>query len=173
MTPRFVVWCTPRIRLDFRPNPSIVIVRGAGFVRWRHGPACMMCGPWGGASAGMTRCDRWSTTMKKKSDAQKSEPASVAIVIKPARAAKSKRALAIGTGTKKTVPQSKSDRVLSLLKQTNGATLDELMTATKWQAHSVRGFLSGAVKKRKGLTVLSECDGEGARRYRIVVGAGA
>ncbi|MCB1376788.1 MAG: DUF3489 domain-containing protein [Alphaproteobacteria bacterium] len=35
------------------------------------------------------------------------------------------------------------------------------------QAHSVRGFLSGAVRKRKGLAVLSECDGEGTRRYRI------
>jgi hypothetical protein len=60
--------------------------------------------------------------------------------------------------------------VLSLLKQASGTTLDELMKATKWQAHSVRGFLSGAVRKRKGLTVLSECDAAGTRRYRIEEG---
>lgn len=67
-------------------------------------------------------------------------------------------------------PESKSDRVLSLLKQAGGATLDELMKATRWQAHSVRGYLSSAVKKGKGLTVLSACDGAGIRRYRIQVG---
>ena len=111
--------------------------------------------------------------MLKKSHEQKSEPAIVAVVTKPVRTAKPSRVRATGSGTKKTIPQSKSDRVLLLLSQANGATLDELMKATKWQAHSVRGFLSGAVRKRKGLTVLSECDGEGARRYRIDAGAGA
>ena len=111
--------------------------------------------------------------MSKKSHDQKSEPTSVAVVTKAMRAAKSKRVPPTDTGTKKTIPRSKSDRVLSMLSQTNGATLDELMKATKWQAHSVRGFLSGAVRKRKGLTVLSECDGEGTRRCRIDAGAGA
>ena len=46
---------------------------------------------------------------------------------------------------------SKSDQVLALLKRTGGATLDDLMKATRWQSHSVRGFLSGAVRKRMGL----------------------
>jgi len=105
--------------------------------------------------------------MSKKPIGQKPEATSAAIVTKPARALKPRKAAATGTGAKKITPQSKSDRVLALLKQTGGATLDELMKATKWQAHSVRGFLSGAVRKRKGLAVLSECDGEGARRYRI------
>lgn len=105
--------------------------------------------------------------MSTKSLEQKSEPASLAIVTKRERAAKPGKAAVIGAGKKKTIPQSKSDRVLSLLKQASGATLQELMKATKWQAHSVRGFLSGAVRKRKGLTVLSECDGAGIRRYRI------
>ena len=105
--------------------------------------------------------------MSKKSHEQKPEPASVAIVTKPVRPAKLRKVAAIGAGTRTTIPQSKSDRVLSLLKQASGATLDELMKATRWQAHSVRGFLSGAVRKRKGLTVLSECDGAGTRRYRI------
>ncbi len=42
---------------------------------------------------------------------------------------------------------TKSSRILTLLAQTNGATLDELMNATSWQAHSVRGFISGTVRK--------------------------
>ena len=105
--------------------------------------------------------------MAKKSHKQKPEPASVANVTQPARAAKPRKAAASGAKTKKAIPPSKSDRLLSLLKRASGATLDELMKATKWQAHSVRGFLSGTVRKRKGLTVLSECDGAGTRRYRI------
>lgn len=105
--------------------------------------------------------------MLKKNHEQKPAPAVDTIVTKPVRDAKPRKAAAIGTGKKKAIPQSKSDRVLSLLRQTSGATLDELMKATRWQAHSVRGFLSGAVRKRKGLTVLSECDCAGTRRYRI------
>lgn len=105
--------------------------------------------------------------MSKKYHEQKTAPAGGTIVTKPVRDAKPRKAAAIGAGKKKAIPQSKSDRVLSLLRQTSGATLDELMKATKWQAHSVRGFLSGAVRKRRGLTVFSECDGEGTRRYRI------
>ena len=105
--------------------------------------------------------------MSKKSQEQKPAAASVTIVTKPVRAAKPRKVAAIRDEMRKTVPQSKSDRVLSLLNQASGATLDELMKATKWQAYSVRGFLSGAVRKRKGLTVLSECDGAGIRRYRL------
>lgn len=108
--------------------------------------------------------------MSKKSHELKPEAVSVAIVTKSVRAVKPRKVAAIGAGTKKTIPQSKSDRVLSLLKLASGATLDELMRATKWQAHSVRGFLSGVVRKRKGLTVISERDGEGTRRYRIQEG---
>jgi hypothetical protein len=107
--------------------------------------------------------------MLKKPREKKPGAISSATVTRPARIAKPKKPQALGA--RGTMRQSKSDHVLSLLKQASGATLDELMKATKWQAHSVRGFLSGAVKKRKGLTVLSGCDGEGRRRYRIAAGA--
>ena len=50
---------------------------------------------------------------------------------------------------------SKTAKVLDLLKRKDGATLKELMKATGWQAHSVRGFLSGTVGKKMGLTVTS------------------
>jgi hypothetical protein len=48
-----------------------------------------------------------------------------------------------------------------MLQRPNGATLKELIRITGWQAHSVRGFLSGQLGKKKGLRVESfERDGE-------------
>jgi hypothetical protein len=62
---------------------------------------------------------------------------------------------------------SKQQRCLDLLARRDGATLTELVAATDWQAHSVRGFLSGTIKKKLGLSVTSTRDADGARRYRI------
>jgi len=54
-----------------------------------------------------------------------------------------------------------------MLRSRAGATVPVIMEATGWQAHSVRGFFAGVVKKRLGLTI--ESDGKGDRRiYRIV-----
>ena len=50
---------------------------------------------------------------------------------------------------------SKAAKVLGLLRRPDGASLKELMKATGWLAHSVRGFLSGAVAKRMGLDLVS------------------
>jgi hypothetical protein len=62
---------------------------------------------------------------------------------------------------------SKTAKVLDLLQHSGGATLKELMKATGWQAHSVRGFLSGALGKKMGRTVTST-KAEGAeRRYSV------
>lgn len=63
---------------------------------------------------------------------------------------------------------SKQDTVLELLRQTEGATIDELMDATAWQAHSVRGFLSGTARKKLKLNLISDVVGNGVRRYRVV-----
>lgn len=62
---------------------------------------------------------------------------------------------------------SKKAAVLALIRRPIGATLAELMEATGWQAHSVRGFLSGAVGKKMGLTVESFKAPQGERAYRI------
>jgi hypothetical protein len=61
---------------------------------------------------------------------------------------------------------SKTAKVLDLLKRSGGASLRELMKATGWQAHSVRGFLSGALGKKMGLMVSSAKVGED-RRYSV------
>lgn len=63
---------------------------------------------------------------------------------------------------------TKHDRILSLLSQRDGATIPDLMEATGWQQHSIRGFLAATVKKKLGLNLTStKADGE-LRRYRIV-----
>jgi hypothetical protein len=63
-------------------------------------------------------------------------------------------------------PQTKLARVVELLERGQGATLAEMMEATGWQAHSVRGVLAGAIKKKLRHHVVSE-KLDGARRYRI------
>jgi hypothetical protein len=62
---------------------------------------------------------------------------------------------------------SKAAKVLNLLKRSSGATLKELTKATGWQAHSLRGFMSGALGKRMGLTVTSTKAENKERRYSV------
>jgi hypothetical protein len=62
---------------------------------------------------------------------------------------------------------SKKDQVLALLHRPEGATLQEIMAAVAWQSHSVRGFLSGTVRKRMGLPLISSLRSGGQRAYRI------
>jgi hypothetical protein len=66
------------------------------------------------------------------------------------------------------VKSNKQTQMIELLKRPDGATLNELMSASGWQAHSVRGFLSGAVSKRLGLPVDSTKRDDGQRVYRVV-----
>jgi len=71
--------------------------------------------------------------------------------------------------TKPPVPKgSKRDALLKLLQSNKGATLTQMQKASGWQPHSIRGFLSGTVKKRLGLGLKSEQGTGGERRYQIV-----
>jgi len=62
---------------------------------------------------------------------------------------------------------SKQAQVISMLRMPEGTTIPQICTATGWQAHSVRGMLSGVFKKKLGLTIVSVKTGEGDRAYRI------
>ena len=62
---------------------------------------------------------------------------------------------------------SKSAHVIALLEKSKGASLAELMKATGWQAHSVRGFLSGTLRKKMGLKIESTKRGGVERVYSI------
>jgi Protein of unknown function (DUF3489) len=65
----------------------------------------------------------------------------------------------------KLAPAGKLGALVDLLNRPQGATVDDMMAATGWQAHSVRGALAGALKKTLGYEVASE------RVYRIVDGS--
>ena len=79
---------------------------------------------------------------------------------------KAKRATTSGAAPK-TRDGSKKAIVLEMLKRPDGATLKDIMAATSWQAHSVRGFISGSLTKKMGLNVESFKREDGARAYRV------
>lgn len=61
----------------------------------------------------------------------------------------------------------KHTRMLVLLKRMEGASIAELQSATQWQAHSVRGFLSAIIRKKLQLPLVTEMRTGGERIYRI------
>jgi len=65
---------------------------------------------------------------------------------------------------------SKQTSIIALLQRTRGATIDELVQATGWQKHSVRGVMSGVLRRKLGLNIISEAGPHG-RTYRIVAAA--
>jgi hypothetical protein len=89
-------------------------------------------------------------------------------------AAAPKRRTVRTKANKKTTPKraapsrqsSKLDQVVNALRTPKGATIADLMKLTGWQMHSVRGAIAGALKKKRGLKVISEKVGE-ERVYRI------
>ena len=92
---------------------------------------------------------RWSTTMTKKTTK----------VTRPA-----------ATTTARKQRSTKASRIVGLLSRPAGASIAEMMKSTGWQAHSVRGFMSGHLKKL-GRSVHSGLDAGGTRRYRIETAA--
>jgi hypothetical protein len=70
-------------------------------------------------------------------------------------------------GDKRARDGSKAAKVVDLLKRPSGITAKELMKATGWQPHSVRGFLSGTVRKKMGLKVISTKSADGERSYSV------
>lgn len=64
-------------------------------------------------------------------------------------------------------PRGKIAAITALLRRAKGASIEDLMQATGWQAHSVRGAMSGSIGKKLGLNVISEKSGT-VRLYRII-----
>ena len=62
---------------------------------------------------------------------------------------------------------TKQATLISMLRAPDGATIEEIMTATGWQSHTVRGAMAGALKKKLGLEVISEKDDARGRVYRL------
>jgi Protein of unknown function (DUF3489) len=93
---------------------------------------------------------------------------------KKATSAKKGATAAKGAKTAKTAKKasgarqgSKTEKILDLLKRPGGVTTKELLKATGWQPHSVRGFLSGTVGKKMGLKVESTKTEDGERTYSL------
>jgi hypothetical protein len=99
---------------------------------------------------------------KKATRRQKREPKGQ----KRGRGAKSQKAPKAGKKSQATARrESKSAKILELIGRSKGATLAEIMSATGWQAHSVRGFISTA-GKRHGVQIDSSKNEAGERVYR-------
>jgi hypothetical protein len=81
-----------------------------------------------------------------------------------------KRAARVRQGANEAAPAregSKKAQVIALLKRPHGATLSQIREVTGWQAHSVRGFISGTLGKKLGLQVESTKRETGERAYRL------
>ena len=74
---------------------------------------------------------------------------------------------AASTNSSTVIQAALAERVLTLLSQPDGASIEEMMQATDWQQHSVRGFLAGTVKRKLGFSLTSLKPNGGVRRYRI------
>ncbi|QOY88199.1 DUF3489 domain-containing protein [Paludibaculum fermentans] len=86
---------------------------------------------------------------------------------KKAKATKEATPKEDATGPKAAREGSKKAIVLDMLRRPAGATLADIMSATGWQAHSVRGFISGGLSKKMGIKVESFKTESGARAYRV------
>jgi hypothetical protein len=124
-------------------------------------------------SRNLKRAAPTKESAKLKAIARRRVTSAASTAKKPPRSVESKaaRVAAAKTPQKADEPQveriTKQERVLTLLGQAEGASIAEMMQATKWQQHSVRGFLAGTVKKKFGFQLTSLKPNGAVRRYRI------
>jgi len=100
-----------------------------------------------------------SKVSPKKSSNAKSKSGGVSV-------RKASKAEAVQTPNRHARANSKLAKVIAMLRQPKGTNIEDISKATGWQAHSVRGAMSGAIKKKLGLTVTS-AKTDGVRTYRI------
>jgi hypothetical protein len=104
------------------------------------------------------------TTKKAAAGARRANVASVKAKAGKKAAAKKKAPRSARSDARE---GSKTATVVDLLKRTGGVTAKELLKVTGWQPHSLRGFLSGTVGKKMGLTVTSAKGEDGERNYSV------
>lgn len=88
-------------------------------------------------------------------------------VIEPATEATTEPAEVPTTHKLRSREHSKQAIVISMLKRPEGATIEQIVAATSWQSHTVRGTFAGAFKKKLGLDITSAKDTGAQRIYRI------
>jgi hypothetical protein len=64
-------------------------------------------------------------------------------------------------------PKTKLAQLEAMLRRPNGVTIEQISKSLAWQAHSVRGAMSSALKKKQGLTITNRKTDDGRRIYRI------
>jgi hypothetical protein len=94
------------------------------------------------------------------------EPAPADAEAETSEAAPAARPRSVRQGTKQA-------QMIDLLRRPEGATIEQIAEATGWQKHTIRGAISGALKKKLGLSVTSEKREDGERIYRIADGGGS
>lgn len=113
----------------------------------------------------MTQNNNTATAAKAAPKPRKTGEAKT--LVKAAKSPKSAKAQAPAPKGK---PKGRLATLVELLSRAEGATLEAMTAATGWQVHSVRGAMSGSLKKAMGLTITSD-KVDGLRIYRIVDGA--
>ncbi len=118
---------------------------------WREGE--------GGQRFGLVLAESGLRALGIESETSKPNQKKAAAKATPANAASEAR---VGT---------KLATVVALLKRNDGATISDIAAATGWQTHSVRGAISGALKKKMGLSIVSASEDGRGRVYRITGGS--
>ena len=85
----------------------------------------------------------------------------------PAKAKKAATGRDTAKGPGKQRAGTKQALVVEMLRRPEGATVDQIMAATGWQRHTVRGAFAGAIKKKLGLAIASEKVEDRGRVYRV------
>ena len=89
------------------------------------------------------------------------------VVVKTVAAIRKQAAEAPGPKVATPRTATKQATLIAMLRAPDGATIDEIMSATNWQSHTVRGAMAGALKKKLGLVVTSEKNDARGRVYRL------
>jgi hypothetical protein len=93
--------------------------------------------------------------------------AAIGLEADTARQAETEATAAAPSKERKIREGTKQALLIQMLRRPEGATLDELVAATGWQSHTVRGAMAGALKKKLGLTIDSEKVETRGRVYKV------